>query len=48
MLGGFQMDAGVTSHHAWLRLPEGWRAEDFVREARIEDVGALDRLWPAP
>lgn len=37
-LGGFEMDAGATCHHAWLRLPGGWRAEDFVREARKEGV----------
>lgn len=38
VLGGFELDAGATSHHAWLRLPQGWRAEDFVREARTEGV----------
>jgi DNA-binding transcriptional MocR family regulator len=38
VLERFEMDAGATSHHTWLRLPEGWRAEDFVREARNEGV----------
>lgn len=38
MLGDFEMNTSATSHHGWLRLPEGWRAEDFVREARNEGV----------
>lgn len=31
-------EAGPTSHHLWLRLPERWRAEAFEREARRRGV----------
>ncbi len=29
---------GAVSYHAWLGLPEGWRAEDFVAAARRRGV----------
>src|SRR5690606_38605781 len=32
-LPGARSPDGAVSYHAWLRLPEGWRAEDFVAEA---------------
>jgi DNA-binding transcriptional MocR family regulator len=34
LLAGFRLDAHPTSHHAWLHLPEPWRAETFEAEAR--------------
>lgn len=37
-LDGFRVEAGRASHHLWLRLPEGWRSEAFVSEARRRGV----------
>jgi DNA-binding transcriptional MocR family regulator len=37
-LPGARAPDGAVSYHAWLRLPEGWRAEDFVAEARRRGV----------
>ncbi len=32
-LSGFHLDAHPTAHHAWLHLPEPWRAESFAAVA---------------
>lgn len=37
-LEGFRYAAGASSHHLWLRLPEGWHAESFVEESRRRGV----------
>lgn len=37
-LDDFPFEAGRASHHLWLRLPEAWRAESFVAEARRRGV----------
>jgi DNA-binding transcriptional MocR family regulator len=37
-LRGFRIDAQPTGHHAWLHLPEPWRAESFAAEARRHGV----------
>ncbi len=34
LLEGFSLQTHPTSHHAWLHLPEPWRAETFVAAAR--------------
>jgi DNA-binding transcriptional MocR family regulator len=38
-LSGLRLDAHPTAHHAWLHLPEPWRAESFAAEARRHGVG---------
>ncbi|HET7291141.1 MAG TPA: PLP-dependent aminotransferase family protein [Vicinamibacteria bacterium] len=38
LLEGYALDAHPTAHHAWLHLPEPWRAESFVAEARRSGV----------
>lgn len=37
-LEGFDYEAGRASHHLWLRLPDRWRAREFVSEARRRGV----------
>jgi DNA-binding transcriptional MocR family regulator len=37
-LEGFRLDAHPTAHHAWLHLPEPWRAEVFAAQAARRGV----------
>jgi len=37
-LHGFRLDAHPSAHHAWLQLPEPWRAETFALQARLKGV----------
>ncbi len=37
-LDGFRLDAQPTAHHAWLHLPEPWRAEAFAAQAGRQGV----------
>ncbi|WP_374449499.1 PLP-dependent aminotransferase family protein [Stella sp.] len=37
-LPGARAPGGAVSYHAWLRLPDGWRADEFVAEARRRGV----------
>jgi DNA-binding transcriptional MocR family regulator len=41
MLARFDMQTGDTSTHAWLHLPEPWRAAAFARSCRQRGVGLL-------
>jgi DNA-binding transcriptional MocR family regulator len=38
ILGSWFPDAGPVSFHLWLQLPEPWRAESFVSQARSRGV----------
>ncbi len=37
-LAGLRLDCQPTAHHAWLHLPEPWRAETFAASARRQGV----------
>jgi DNA-binding transcriptional MocR family regulator len=37
-LDGFRLDAHPSAHHAWLHLPEPWRAETFAAQASERGV----------
>ena len=41
MLARFDLQSSETSTHAWLHLPEPWRASAFARSGRQRGVGML-------
>jgi DNA-binding transcriptional MocR family regulator len=38
VLGDFRVDHHPNGQHAWLELPEPWRAAIFIAEARLDKV----------
>lgn len=38
LLAGATYDAHPASYHLWLHLPEPWRCDDFVQQARLRGV----------